>query len=351
MMIAYVIQVAVSLKRINKFMNAEEINPDNVTNEPSENALSIVDGNFTWGGESTTLKHINLKVKKEKLTALVGPVGCGKTSLLSALLGEMEKLTGEVNVDGRIAYVPQQAWIQNATLQDNILFGRPMNEEFYNKVIHACALTADLAMLPGGDKTEIGEKGINLSGGQKQRVSLARAVYSEADIYLLDDPLSAVDSHVGKHIFSNVFDENTGLLRGKSRLLVTHAVVYLPKVNEIYVMVNGEITESGSYRELLAQRGAFADFLTQHLQEIEDDEGENLKFFIFYDLLTQKRFPNRSTLQILKRFRVESKTVKSNSCSNGLFRLYQINQVTNRKFLIFQKLNFSLKIFFFQKVR
>lgn len=272
MMIAYVIQVAVSLKRINKFMNSEEINPDNVTNNPSKNAITIEEGNFTWGGESTTLKNINLKVKKEKLVALVGPVGCGKTSLLSSLLGEMEKLSGTVNVDGKIAYVPQQAWIQNATLQDNILFGRPMNEIFYNQVIHACALTADLAMLPGGDQTEIGEKGINLSGGQKQRVSLARAVYSEADIYLLDDPLSAVDSHVGKHIFSNVFDENTGLLRGRSRLLVTHAVVYLPKVDEINVMVNGEITESGSYKELLAQRGAFADFLTQHLQEIEDDE-------------------------------------------------------------------------------
>lgn len=277
MMVAYVIQVWVSLKRINKFMNSEEINPNNVNNNPSDNALNIENGNFTWGGETTTLKNINMKVKKQKLTALVGPVGCGKTSLLSALLGEMEKIDGTANVDGRIAYVPQQAWIQNATLQDNILFGRPMDKQFYDKVIHACALNADLAMLPGGDQTEIGEKGINLSGGQKQRVALARAVYSDADIYLLDDPLSAVDSHVGKHIFNNVFEENGGLLSGKSRLLVTHAVVYLPKVDEIYVMVNGEITESGSYRELLAQKGVFAEFLTQHIQEIDDDEGE--KFF------------------------------------------------------------------------
>lgn len=284
-MVAYVIQVAVSLKRINKFMNAEEINPDNVTNEPSDNALSIKDGNFTWGGESTTLRNINLNVKKGSLVALVGPVGCGKTSLLSSLLGEMEKLTGSVNVDGRVAFVPQQAWIQNATLQDNILFGKAMNEAFYQKVIHACALTADLAMLPGGDQTEIGEKGINLSGGQKQRISLARAVYSQADIYLLDDPLSAVDSHVGQHIFENVFNESTGLLRGKSRLLVTHAIVYLPKVNEIAVMVNGEITESGSYKQLLAQRGAFADFLTQHLQDIEDDEGDFCKTEILGNFL------------------------------------------------------------------
>ncbi|KAJ6635066.1 Metal resistance protein YCF1 [Pseudolycoriella hygida] len=270
MMIAYIIQVVVSLRRINKFMNSEEINPHNVTNNPSEIALSVENGNFTWGGESTTLKNINIKIKKEKLVALVGSVGCGKTSLLSALLGEMEKIDGVVNVDGRIAYVPQQAWIQNATLQDNILFGRPLKENFYKKVIHACALTPDLEMLPAGDQTEIGERGINLSGGQKQRVALARAVYSEADIYLLDDPLSAVDSHVGKHIFSNVFDENTGLLRGKCRLLVTHAVVYLPKVSEIFVMVNGKVTENGSYPELLAQRGAFAEFLIHHIKEIDD---------------------------------------------------------------------------------
>lgn len=247
MMIAFIMQAWVSVQRINKFMNSEELDPDNVTQNKSDDALSIANGTFTWGGESTTLKNINMKVKKGNLTAVVGSVGCGKTSLVSALLGEMEKLSGLANVDGKVAYVPQQAWIQNATLQDNILFGKPLNKQLYDQVLDACALTPDLAMLPAGDQTEIGEKGINLSGGQKQRVALARAVYNNADIYLLDDPLSAVDSHVGKHIFDNVFGEN-GLLKHKTRLLVTHAVVYLPKVDEIYVMVNGEITESGSYK-------------------------------------------------------------------------------------------------------
>lgn len=246
-MIANMAQAWVSVQRIDKFLNAEELDPDNVTSNPSENALSITNGTFTWGGETTTLKNINMKVKKGNLTAIVGSVGSGKTSLVSALLGEMQKSSGSVNVDGRIAYVSQQAWIQNATLQDNVTFGKPFNTEFYNKVIDACALRADLAMLPGGDQTEIGEKGINLSGGQKQRISLARAVYSQADIYLLDDPLSAVDSHVGKHIFDNVIGEN-GMLKGKTKLLVTHAVIYLPKVYEIYVMDNGEITENGSYK-------------------------------------------------------------------------------------------------------
>jgi ATP-binding cassette subfamily C (CFTR/MRP) protein 1 len=274
----------VSIKRLNKFLNSKEIDPTNVTNDASEFALSIQDGNFSWDGSEKTLRNINLSVKKGNFTAVVGQVGNGKSSLISALLGEMEKLTGTVNVDGSIAYASQLAWIQNATLQDNILFGKPMNKDFYEKVIHACALTADLAMLPGGDMTEIGEKGINLSGGQKSRVSLARAVYSGAEIYILDDPLSAVDSHVGKHIFDNVLSEN-GLLKGKTRFLVTHALSNLPKVDEILVIKNGEISESGSYKELLAQKGAFSEFLIQYLQEHPDDvaeipEDEDLKVLI-----------------------------------------------------------------------
>lgn len=230
-------------------MNEEELDPNSVTNNLSENGLEIIDGVFSWDKkEQATLKNINISVKKGRLTAIVGPVGCGKTSLISAFLGEMEKIQGSVNVDGRIAYVPQQAWIQNATLQDNITFGKTFNKKFYEQVVAACALTSDFAMLPGGDQTEIGEKGINLSGGQKQRVSLARAVYSGADIFIFDDPLSAVDSHVGKHIFDNVLSSETGMLKGKTRFLVTHAISFLPKVDEIFVMANGEISESGSYK-------------------------------------------------------------------------------------------------------
>ncbi|KAL7041242.1 hypothetical protein ACKWTF_000685 [Chironomus riparius] len=316
MMIANMAQAWVSVKRINKFLNAEELDSSNVANEPSENALSITNGTFTWGGETTTLKNINLKVRKGNLTAIVGSVGCGKTSLVCALLGEMEKLSGDVNVDGRIAYVSQQAWIQNATLQDNIIFGRPFKKEFYNQVIEACALGADLAMLPGGDQTEIGEKGINLSGGQKQRVSLARAVYSQADIYLLDDPLSAVDSHVGKHIFDNLIGEN-GLLAGKTRLLVTHAVLYLPKVDEIYVIVNGEITESGSYKELLSQKGAFSEFLTQHIQDIEDDE--ELKEL-------QKAIQDDDLKLVLQRQHSSLSTSAEQSSLNGSIRKRRLSQ-------------------------
>ena len=127
-MIAYV-----SVKRLNKFMNSSELSNDNVTNKPSVYAQEIKNGNFTWGGEEKILKNINIAVKKNYLSAVVGPVGAGKSSLISAFLGEMEKLTGEVNVDGRIAYVPQQAWIQNATLRDNILFGKPFKKKIYEK--------------------------------------------------------------------------------------------------------------------------------------------------------------------------------------------------------------------------
>lgn len=158
---------------------------------------------------------------------MVGGIGSGKSSLLSALLGEMYKLNeGKINVNGSIAYVSQQAWIQNSTVRDNILFGRDYNELYYNRVISACSLLADFDIMPLRDKTEIGERGINLSGGQKQRISLARALYAKADIYLLDDPLSAVDAHVGKSIFDNVVGPN-GLLKNKVEI---HFLYYKTKV-------------------------------------------------------------------------------------------------------------------------
>ncbi|XP_016840838.1 multidrug resistance-associated protein 1 isoform X5 [Nasonia vitripennis] len=275
MMISNVVQASVSVKRINKFMNSEELDPNNVTHDESEaNPLIIENGNFSWDSEhieKPVLRNINLQVKQGQLVAVVGTVGSGKSSLISALLGEMEKLSGRVNTRGSIAYVSQQAWIQNATLQDNILFGKPLDKALYHRVVEACALTPDFKMLPAGDQTEIGEKGINLSGGQKQRVSLARAVYNDSDIYFLDDPLSAVDSHVGKHIFENLIGSR-GLMKKKTRILVTHGITYLPEVDNIVVLKDGEITECGTYKELLEKRGAFADFLVQHLQEVQTEE-------------------------------------------------------------------------------
>uniref|UniRef100_A0A8B9CRU4 Multidrug resistance-associated protein 1 n=1 Tax=Anser brachyrhynchus TaxID=132585 RepID=A0A8B9CRU4_9AVES len=251
MVISSIVEASVSLKRLRVFLSHEELDPDSIIRGPTTDArLNYVHFIFS----------INFTVPEGSLIAVVGQVGCGKSSLLSALLGEMDKKEGYVVVKGSVAYVPQQAWVQNATLKDNIIFGREMNESRYKRVIEACALLPDIEILPTGDRTEIGEKGVNLSGGQKQRVSLARAVYCNADVYLFDDPLSAVDAHVGKHIFEKVIGPK-GILKNKTRVLVTHAVNYLPQMDTILVMSDGEISEMGSYQELLKQDGAFAEFL------------------------------------------------------------------------------------------
>ncbi|KFQ15007.1 Canalicular multispecific organic anion transporter 2, partial [Leptosomus discolor] len=274
--ISNIAQTSVSLKRIQQFLSHDELDPNCVETKviaPGK-AISVTNATFSWGKElKPSLKDINLLVPSGALVAVVGHVGCGKSSLVSALLGEMEKLEGEVAVKGSVAYVPQQAWIQNATLKDNILFGQAPNEQKYQGVLEACALKTDLEVLPGGDQTEIGEKGINLSGGQRQRVSLARAVYSNSDIYLLDDPLSAVDSHVAKHIFDKVIGPD-GVLKGKTRILVTHGISFLPQVDHIVVLVDGKISEMGSYQDLLKQNKAFAEFLRNYAldEDIEEDE-------------------------------------------------------------------------------
>ncbi|XP_047234005.1 ATP-binding cassette sub-family C member 3 isoform X2 [Girardinichthys multiradiatus] len=274
--ISGLVQASVSLKRIQNFLSNDELDPSSVDrkNTSSEFAVSVISGKFTWAKEDQpVLNNINVMVPQGSLVAVVGHVGCGKSSLISAMLGDMEKVEGEVSVRGSVAYVPQQAWIQNATLRDNILFGRSFKEHKYRRVLDACALTPDLEVLPGGDMTEIGEKGINLSGGQRQRVSLARALYSQADVYLLDDPLSAVDAHVSKHIFDNLIGPE-GVLKGKTRILVTHGISFLPQVDNIVVMVEGRVSEMGSYQELLKQNGAFAEFLRNYALEdvIEEDE-------------------------------------------------------------------------------
>ncbi|KAM9837505.1 ATP-binding cassette sub-family C member 3 isoform 2-T2 [Aulostomus maculatus] len=274
--ISSIVQASVSLKRIQSFLSHDELDPKSVDrkNTATEFSVTVLNGKFTWAKEDSPVLHnINLMVPQGSLLAVVGHVGCGKSSLISALLGEMEKLEGEISIRGSVAYVPQQAWIQNATLRDNILFGKPYNEQKYRCVLEACALTPDLDVLPGGDMTEIGEKGINLSGGQRQRVSLARALYSDAEVYLLDDPLSAVDAHVAKHIFDNLLGPE-GALMGKTRILVTHGISFLPQVDNILVMVDGRVSEMGSYQELLQQNGAFAEFLRNYALEDVTEEDE-----------------------------------------------------------------------------
>lgn len=278
MMIAGLVQSSVSVKRIDKFMNSGELPPSKHRSnvDTSDCAITVKDGSFTWksgDSESFKLSNINLEVQKGSLVAVVGSVGTGKSSLLSSFLGEMHKTGGTVTVNGTLSYAAQQAWIQNLSVKDNILFHKPFEESRYKTILDGCSLEADLKILPAGDKTEIGEKGINLSGGQKQRVSLARVAYSNSEIYLLDDPLSAVDVHVGRHIFDHLIGPE-GLLSGKTRILVTHGITYLPMMDKIFVIKDGTISESGTYKELLAQKGAFADFMVQFLSSEASAEEE-----------------------------------------------------------------------------
>ncbi|NXK05703.1 MRP6 protein, partial [Herpetotheres cachinnans] len=262
------VQAKVSLNRLAAFLNLKELNPESWSRNTSncvQASITIRNGTFCWSKEtSPCLRRIDLTVPQGSLLAVVGRVGAGKSSLLSALLGELEKTDGCVTMRDTAAYVPQQAWIQNASVEDNILFGKEMDETWFNRVIDACALQPDLESFPAGQKSEIGEKGINISGGQKQRVNLARAVYQKASIYLLDDPLSAVDAHVGQHIFEHVLGPN-GLLKDKTRVLVTHTTTILPQVDNIVFLVDGMISEIGSYEELLQRNEAFAEFLHSHI--------------------------------------------------------------------------------------
>ncbi|XP_027695445.1 multidrug resistance-associated protein 6 isoform X3 [Vombatus ursinus] len=272
-----IFQAWVSLARLAAFLHLEEVEPRAINTSPiGEECISVQDGTFAWSRESSPcLQRINLAVPRGSLFAVIGSVGSGKSSLLSALLGELSKLEGYVNIKGSVAYVPQEAWIQNASVKENVCFGQRLDIPWLDRVLEACALRPDLASFPAGIHTEIGEQGINLSGGQKQRLSLARAVYKKASVYLLDDPLAALDVHVGQHIFDHVIGPG-GLLQGMTRILVTHAVHILPQVDHIIVMANGAVAESGSYQELLQRNGTFADFLSQSEQE-EANHSQEMK--------------------------------------------------------------------------
>ncbi|XP_006210591.2 ATP-binding cassette sub-family C member 2 isoform X1 [Vicugna pacos] len=273
MLISSMLQASVSIERLEKYLGGDELDTSAIRHDCSfDKAVQFSEASFTWDHDlEVTIRDVNLDIMPGQLVAIVGTVGSGKSSLMSAMLGEMENIHGNITIKGTIAYVPQQSWIQNGTIKDNILFGAELDEKKYQQVLEACALLPDLEVLPGGDLAEIGEKGINLSGGQKQRISLARATYQNTDIYILDDPLSAVDAHVGKHIFNKVLGPN-GLLKGKTRLLVTHSIHFLPQVDEIVVMGNGTILEKGSYSTLLAKKGSFAKNLKTFMKQMGPED-------------------------------------------------------------------------------
>ncbi|KAG8365655.1 hypothetical protein BUALT_Bualt18G0128600 [Buddleja alternifolia] len=268
--ITQVVNANVSLKRLEELLLAEDrVLLPNPPIEPGLPAISIKDGYFSWEpkAERLTLSNINLDIPIGSLVAVVGGTGEGKTSLVSAMLGELPSVVdATVVIRGKVAYVPQVSWIFNATVRDNILFGSPFEPAKYAKAIDVTSLQHDLEVLPGGDLTEIGERGVNISGGQKQRVSMARAVYSNSDVYIFDDPLSAVDAHVGQQVFEKCIK---GELRGKTRVLVTNQLHFLSQVDRILLVHDGMVKEEGTFEEL-SNNGILFQKLMENAGKMEE---------------------------------------------------------------------------------
>lgn len=262
-------EAVVSVRRIKNFLLLDEL-PERKAQEPSDGKAIVHVQDFTafWDKalDTPTLKGLSFTARPGELLAVVGPVGAGKSSLLSAVLGELPPTSGLVSVHGRIAYVSQQPWVFSGTVRSNILFGRKYEKERYEKVIKACALKKDLQLLEDGDLTVIGDRGATLSGGQKARVNLARAVYQDADIYLLDDPLSAVDAEVGKHLFQLCICQT---LHEKITILVTHQLQYLKAASHILILKDGEMVQKGTYTEFLKSGVDFGSLLKKENEEAE----------------------------------------------------------------------------------
>jgi ATP-binding cassette subfamily C (CFTR/MRP) protein 1 len=318
LVLGQVIDALGSLSRIQEFLLAEEQNEDIVWDTENKDAIVMNHADFVWERSPTqdpdkgdkgprSVKQIKQDKKKEKkaqkdaanndggldsastltemepfklfdmdfsvgrheLVAVIGTVGSGKSSLLAALAGDMRRTAGSITMGASRAFCPQYAWIQNDTVKDNIVFSREFDQEWYDEVVDACALRPDFEMLPNGDSTEIGERGITVSGGQKQRLNIARAIYFDADIILMDDPLSAVDAHVGRHIMDNAI---CGLLKDKCRILATHQLHVLNRCDRIIWMEDGRIETIDTFENLMNNSEEFQKLMAS--TAVEEDEKE-----------------------------------------------------------------------------
>ncbi|XP_014208436.1 probable multidrug resistance-associated protein lethal(2)03659 [Copidosoma floridanum] len=241
-----------------------------------------------WNEHSSdnTLENINVKIEPGKLYIVIGMVGSGKSSLLSTILGEVNVLRGNVRVKGTISYADQDAWVFGSSVRQNVTFGQEFDRQRYQRVVKACALLKDFKQFPHGDQTIVGERGSSLSGGQKARINLARAVYRQANIYLLDDPLSAVDAHVGKHLFEECLQK---YLRGKTRLLATHQLQYVKAADSIILMDQGKLSEYRDYHALLREHPEYSWLIAEDKENTPVTEVPNEGVFL------QRRFSRMST--------------------------------------------------------
>ncbi|XP_056091702.1 ATP-binding cassette sub-family C member 9 isoform X5 [Rhinichthys klamathensis goyatoka] len=246
--------------------------------ETEDVAVQVNDGFFTWGSNLSTLSDINIRIPTGQLTMIVGQVGCGKSSLLLAMLGEMQTISGKVFWSNKnrysVAYATQKSWLLNATVEENITFGSPFNKQRYKAVIDACSLQPDIDLLPFGDQTEIGERGINLSGGQRQRICVARALYQNTNIVFLDDPFSALDIHLSDHLMQE------GILKflqddKRTLVLVTHKLQYLIHADWIIAMKDGSVLREGTLKDIQTHDVELYEhwktLMNRHDQELEKD--------------------------------------------------------------------------------
>lgn len=294
--VAEIAETLVSIKRLEEFLTLEEFqettSKENNVIEKIDNSqgLSLTGVTAKWNASTkdNTLKDIDLHAKRGMLIAIIGQVGSGKSSLLQAILGELPIANGTISKFGKISYACQEPWVFASTIRQNIVFGRPFDRSRYNKVVRVCALERDFKQFPYGDLSLVGERGSSLSGGQKARINLARAVYNEADIYLLDDPLSAVDTHVGKHLFNECINS---YLASKTRILVTHQLQYLRDADHIVILNDGAIQVQGSFQDLLGSQVDYAQLLgldgteseeisTEDKPEAERIENEPIKILL-----------------------------------------------------------------------
>jgi ATP-binding cassette subfamily C (CFTR/MRP) protein 1 len=249
----------IAIGRIEKFLSANEVQDntpdrqvaDNQTYLDNNDAITVKDAIFSWSynPEKPSLIVPSLAFQRGGFYCITGTVGSGKSTLLQAFLGEVPKPRGTFKVQGSIAYVSQTPWIITGSIKENILFGHVLQPEVYDTVVAACGLNEDFATLMDGDETKVGGQGMNLSGGQKARVALARAIYARREIYMMDDVLSAVDQGVRRHLIENVLGPN-GLLRSKTRILVTHSEEVLSLVDDIVTVKDGKAVQSGQQREI-----------------------------------------------------------------------------------------------------
>nr|CAD7433237.1 unnamed protein product [Timema monikensis] len=271
-------EARVSLNRIQDVLILKELpqpeqpeQPDQMYPSGSQLTLRGVTAKWDSSSSNHTLKNIDLEAKKGALTVITGSVGSGKSSLLQVILGELQPTQGTRQLKGTLSYACQDPWVFGSTVRQNIVFGSPFDQGRYDEVLRVCALRPDLEQFPLGDLTLVGERGIAMSGGQKARVNLARAIYKEADMYLLDDPLSAVDTHVASQLFEECIKS---FLKKKTRILVTHQLQFVQEADDIVILSNGEIQSYGSFDPLNTSGIDYCQIFREELREEKNDQEE-----------------------------------------------------------------------------